>query len=250
MESGATAVECGARRRCGIGEPGRAGDRRDRGSAGPGIGAGGTAGRERWEAGRAVPAGRAVAADALGPRLFVPLTARAALSEVLAAEAVTCLNRAMAALRNIWEEIGISEEQQLERTDTVVKHIKVRGTGSSVEPRTCCGGSRAARAELARGAGGTGGLCPLSIPTPVLQTLLDMMVAEEETLRERLLKNIARSRQEQDRLCKELQLSPFQVRWDPAVLLTAVLLPGLCLAVSRAQSLEGKYLFKAAFLGA
>lgn len=47
-------------------------------------------------------------------------------SEVLAAEAVSCLNRAMAALRDIWEEIGIPEEQRLERTDVVKKHIKVR----------------------------------------------------------------------------------------------------------------------------
>lgn len=46
-------------------------------------------------------------------------------SEVLAAEAVSCLNRAMAALRDIWEEIGIPEEQRLERTDVVRKHIKV-----------------------------------------------------------------------------------------------------------------------------
>ncbi|KAF4792583.1 Protein regulator of cytokinesis 1 [Turdus rufiventris] len=87
-------------------------------------------------------------------------------SEVVAAEAVTCLNRAMAALRNIWEEIGISEEQRLERTDTVRKHI---------------------------------------------ETLLDMMVAEEENLKERLLKSIALCRKELDRLCKELQLGPFEM---------------------------------------
>lgn len=44
---------------------------------------------------------------------------------MLAAEAVSCLNRALAALRDIWEEIGIPEEQRLERTDVVKKHIKV-----------------------------------------------------------------------------------------------------------------------------
>ncbi|XP_064245673.1 protein regulator of cytokinesis 1 isoform X2 [Passer domesticus] len=86
-------------------------------------------------------------------------------SEVLAAEAVSCLNRAMAALRDIWEEIGIPEEQRLERTDVVRKHIK---------------------------------------------SLLDMMVAEEESLKERLLKSIALCRKELDTLCRELQLAPFE----------------------------------------
>ncbi|NWU88562.1 PRC1 regulator, partial [Upupa epops] len=84
-------------------------------------------------------------------------------SELLAAEAVSSLNRAMAALREIWEEIGISEEQRLERTDVVQRHIK---------------------------------------------SLLDMMVAEEESLKERLLKSIAQCRKELDILCRELQLDP------------------------------------------
>lgn len=52
-----------------------------------------------------------------------------------------------------------------------------------------------------------------------------MMVAEEESLKERLLKSIVLCRKELDTLCKELQLGPFEVSWDPAVLLTAVLLP-------------------------
>ncbi|KAM3663275.1 protein regulator of cytokinesis 1 isoform 2-T2 [Ammospiza maritima maritima] len=86
-------------------------------------------------------------------------------SEALANEAVSCLNRALAALRDIWEEIGIPEEQRLERTDVVRKHIK---------------------------------------------SLLDMMVAEEESLKERLLKSIAVCRKELDTLCRELQLGPFE----------------------------------------
>ncbi|XP_032926150.1 protein regulator of cytokinesis 1 isoform X2 [Catharus ustulatus] len=94
-------------------------------------------------------------------------------SEVLAAEAVTCLNRAMAALRDIWEEIGIPEEQRLERTDTVRKHIK---------------------------------------------SLLDMMVAEEESLKERLLKSIVLCRKELDTLCKELQLGPFETEEETTIL--------------------------------
>ncbi|NXS53279.1 PRC1 regulator, partial [Brachypteracias leptosomus] len=96
-----------------------------------------------------------------------------ALSEVLAAEAVSCLNRAMAALRDIWEEIGIPEEQRLERTDVVKKHIK---------------------------------------------GLLDMMVAEEESLKERLLKSIALCRKELDVLCKELQLDPFEAEEESTIL--------------------------------
>ncbi|KAM6317962.1 protein regulator of cytokinesis 1-like [Podargus strigoides] len=94
-------------------------------------------------------------------------------SEVLAAEAVSCLNRAMAALRDIWEEIGIPEEQRLERTDVVKKHIK---------------------------------------------GLLDLMVAEEESLKERLLKSIAVSRKELDTLCRELQLEPFEAEEESTIL--------------------------------
>uniref|UniRef100_A0A8V5HHX8 Uncharacterized protein n=1 Tax=Melopsittacus undulatus TaxID=13146 RepID=A0A8V5HHX8_MELUD len=85
--------------------------------------------------------------------------------EVVAAEAVSYLNRAIAELRDIWEEIGISEEQRLERVCTVNMHIK---------------------------------------------HLLDMMVAEEEGLKERLLKSIALCRSELDTLCKELQLDPVE----------------------------------------
>ncbi|XP_071425030.1 protein regulator of cytokinesis 1 isoform X2 [Pithys albifrons albifrons] len=94
-------------------------------------------------------------------------------SEVLAAEAACCLNRAMAALRDIWEEIGIPEEQRLERTDVVKQHIK---------------------------------------------SLLDMMVAEEESLKERLLKSIALCRKELDTLCSELQLGPFETEEKSTIL--------------------------------
>ncbi|XP_068814519.1 protein regulator of cytokinesis 1 isoform X1 [Struthio camelus] len=94
-------------------------------------------------------------------------------SEALAAEAVSCLNRALAALRDIWEEIGIPEEQRLERTDAVKKHVK---------------------------------------------SLLDMMVAEEENLKERLLKSIALRRKELDTLCRELHLDPFEAEEESTIL--------------------------------
>ncbi|NXM71369.1 PRC1 regulator, partial [Serilophus lunatus] len=94
-------------------------------------------------------------------------------SEVLAAEAASCLSRAMAALRDIWEEIGIPEEQRLERTEVVKQHIK---------------------------------------------SLLDMMVAEEERLKERLLKSIAVCRKELDTLCLELQLGPVQSEQECTIL--------------------------------
>ncbi|CAL9701196.1 unnamed protein product [Knipowitschia caucasica] len=45
-------------------------------------------------------------------------------SEVVAEETVSCLNLALIRLKDVWEEIGISEEQRLERTDSVREHIK------------------------------------------------------------------------------------------------------------------------------
>lgn len=46
-------------------------------------------------------------------------------SEVHAAESVAYLNRALVRLQDIWEEIGIPEEQRVQRTNEVHKHIKV-----------------------------------------------------------------------------------------------------------------------------
>ncbi|KAK6317725.1 hypothetical protein J4Q44_G00110160 [Coregonus suidteri] len=86
-------------------------------------------------------------------------------SEIHAAESVECLNRALNRLKDIWEEIGIPEDQRLQRTDVVKKHIK---------------------------------------------GLLDMMIAEEDSLRKRLMSSIESCRKELDVLCTELQLSPFE----------------------------------------
>lgn len=46
-------------------------------------------------------------------------------SEVLAGESVACLTQALGHLRGIWEEIGIPEEQRLQRTEVVKRHVKV-----------------------------------------------------------------------------------------------------------------------------
>ncbi|KAF1386828.1 hypothetical protein PFLUV_G00098920 [Perca fluviatilis] len=46
------------------------------------------------------------------------------VSEVHAAESVAYLNRALIRLQDIWEEIGIPEEQRLDRTNDMHKHIK------------------------------------------------------------------------------------------------------------------------------
>uniref|UniRef100_A0A8C6TX76 Protein regulator of cytokinesis 1 n=1 Tax=Neogobius melanostomus TaxID=47308 RepID=A0A8C6TX76_9GOBI len=73
------------------------------------------------------------------------------MSEMLAAEAVSCLNKALILLKDVWEQIGIPEPQRLERTRTVKKHI---------------------------------------------QGLLEMMIAEEESLRCRLEKSVESSREE------------------------------------------------------
>lgn len=45
---------------------------------------------------------------------------------MLAEESVVCLQKALIHLREIWELIGIPEEQRLQRTEVVKKHIKVR----------------------------------------------------------------------------------------------------------------------------
>ncbi|XP_018620540.1 protein regulator of cytokinesis 1-like isoform X2 [Scleropages formosus] len=86
-------------------------------------------------------------------------------SEVLASESVACLNKALGRLKDIWEEIGIPEDQRLQRTEVVKKHIK---------------------------------------------GLLDMMIAEEENLRKRLMSSIEMCRKELDSLCGELHLPPFE----------------------------------------
>ncbi|PKU30299.1 protein regulator of cytokinesis 1-like isoform x5 [Limosa lapponica baueri] len=60
--------------------------------------------------------------SARGAPLRVPLPA--VPISLTVAETVSCLNRAVAALRNIWEEIGMPEELQLERTQAVKEHIE------------------------------------------------------------------------------------------------------------------------------
>ncbi|XP_057185836.1 protein regulator of cytokinesis 1a isoform X1 [Triplophysa rosa] len=45
-------------------------------------------------------------------------------SEIHAAESVSCLNKALCELKDIWEEIGIPEDQRFQRTDAVHMHIK------------------------------------------------------------------------------------------------------------------------------
>ncbi|XP_071369359.1 protein regulator of cytokinesis 1b isoform X2 [Centroberyx affinis] len=86
-------------------------------------------------------------------------------SEVLAAESVACLNKALCHLKDIWEEIGIPEDQRLQRTNVVKNHIK---------------------------------------------GLLEMMIAEEESLKKRLISSIQACRKEMEKLCLELQLPMFE----------------------------------------
>uniref|UniRef100_A0A673JEG8 Protein regulator of cytokinesis 1-like n=1 Tax=Sinocyclocheilus rhinocerous TaxID=307959 RepID=A0A673JEG8_9TELE len=86
-------------------------------------------------------------------------------SELIAAESVACLNKALCHLKDIWEEIGIPEDQRLERTNVVKNHVK---------------------------------------------SLLDMMIAEEESLWKRLTTSIETCQNELSKLCLELQLPPFQ----------------------------------------
>ncbi|XP_037624119.1 protein regulator of cytokinesis 1-like isoform X1 [Sebastes umbrosus] len=87
------------------------------------------------------------------------------VSEVHAAESCAYLNRAQVRLQDIWDEIGIPEEQRVQRTNDVHKHIK---------------------------------------------GLLDLMIAEEEALKKRLMKSIQSCIKELNNLCSELQLPPFE----------------------------------------
>ncbi|XP_057700793.1 protein regulator of cytokinesis 1-like isoform X1 [Corythoichthys intestinalis] len=82
-------------------------------------------------------------------------------SEVLAAESVSCLNKALCHLKDIWEEIGIPEDQRLQRTNVVKNHIK---------------------------------------------GLLDMMIKEEESLRNRVMSSIQDSKNKLEKLCLDLQI--------------------------------------------
>ncbi|XP_008410251.1 protein regulator of cytokinesis 1-like [Poecilia reticulata] len=86
-------------------------------------------------------------------------------SQVHAAESVSYQNRALARMQDIWEEIGISEEKRIQRTNVAHKYIK---------------------------------------------GLLDMMIVEEEDLKQRLLKSIESCQKELSLLCSELQLPPFK----------------------------------------
>lgn len=61
--------------------------------------------------------------------LTVPVLLPSLYSEVLAGESVACLTQALSHLRGIWEEIGIPEEQRLQRTEVVKRHVKVSGPG-------------------------------------------------------------------------------------------------------------------------
>ncbi|XP_036271450.1 protein regulator of cytokinesis 1 isoform X2 [Pipistrellus kuhlii] len=94
-------------------------------------------------------------------------------SEVIAEDSILCLQKALSHLREIWELIGIPEDQRLQRTQVVHKHIK---------------------------------------------DLLDMMIAEEESLKERLIKSIGNCQKELAVLCSELHVEPFQEEGEPTIL--------------------------------
>lgn len=72
---------------------------------------------------------------------------------MLAAEAVSCLNKALCHLKDIWEEIGIPEDQRLQRTNVVKSHIKV-GVHSLHTERPIRNTSSPVSGEGVRGAGG------------------------------------------------------------------------------------------------
>ncbi|XP_074092311.1 protein regulator of cytokinesis 1-like [Macrotis lagotis] len=83
--------------------------------------------------------------------------------EVLVEDSMTYFYKALDQLREIWDSIGITEDQRLQRLEVVREQV---------------------------------------------QSLLDMMIIEEESLKEKLLKRINAYREEQDTLLKELKLEP------------------------------------------
>lgn len=59
----------------------------------------------------------------------------------------------------------------------------------------------------------------------VLQGLLDLMITEEQELKQRLVKNIESYRQEINKFCNELQLPPFEVQSHPGNVYACFLIP-------------------------
>lgn len=96
-------------------------------------------------------------------------------------------------LQDIWDEIGIPEEQRLQRTNEVHKHTKVGPESFQV-----------LHDDFRKFVISLGFF-------PPLQSLLDLMIAEEEELKDRLLKNIESCVKELRVLYDELQLPPFEV---------------------------------------
>lgn len=94
-------------------------------------------------------------------------------SEVLVEESIKCFQKALNYLWEIWESIGIPEDQKQQRTEVVRKHVK---------------------------------------------ELLDMMIAEEESLKERLVKSISNCQKELNTLCSELGVEPFQEEGETTIL--------------------------------
>lgn len=90
-------------------------------------------------------------------------------SEVFAPESVVYLNQ----LQDIWEDIGIPEDQSLQHTVTIKNHI---------------------------------------------QGQLDMLIKEEESQKEHLLRSINTCRKELAVLYEELQLPPFEENKDSTIL--------------------------------
>lgn len=58
-------------------------------------------------------------------------------SEVHASESVACLNKALNHLKDIWEEIGIPEDQRLQRVEAVHMHVKVSDIANTSSAWSC-----------------------------------------------------------------------------------------------------------------
>uniref|UniRef100_A0A3P9J747 Protein regulator of cytokinesis 1b n=1 Tax=Oryzias latipes TaxID=8090 RepID=A0A3P9J747_ORYLA len=142
-------------------------------------------------------------------------------SELLAAEAEACLNTALSRLKDIWEEIGIPEEQRLQRTSMVKNHIKnlleMMIEEEEALRKRLMHSIHKCRAEMQR-------LC-LELQLPVFQEEEGLSILQQEknirTEVEALMKERAERMQqlqdlldqEQD-LCRTLDCKPFGLTAD------------------------------------
>uniref|UniRef100_A0A673JZC6 Protein regulator of cytokinesis 1a n=1 Tax=Sinocyclocheilus rhinocerous TaxID=307959 RepID=A0A673JZC6_9TELE len=136
---------------------------------------------------------------------------------VIAAESVACLNKALCHLKDIWEEIGIPEDQRLERTNVVKNHVKSLLDMMIVEEESL---RKRLMTSIEKCQKELSNLC-LELQLPPFQDRSSTMLQQEKDLRmhvevmlkeknQRMQALKALTEQDQD-LCDLLCLQPFSI---------------------------------------